>query len=150
MGRPREIALPTYQEFLARTVLLANGCRIPVGIKTRKPLPTVHGYSRVTILGRGRLAHRLCWELANGPVPDGLDLDHLCRNRACCEVSHLEPVTRQVNLLRGETIAARNAARTHCPAEHEYTPENTQMKDGTRQCRQCDRDRHRIKPRRSK
>ncbi len=146
MGRPKKTSLPTYDEFLSRTILLASGCRIPVGIKTRRPLPTTFGYSRVTVLGRRHQAHRLCWELANGDVPAGLDLDHLCRNRACCEVSHLEPVTRQVNLLRGETITARHAAKTHCPKGHEYTAENTQMKRGTRQCRECDRIRHRVKP----
>src|SRR3990172_6824393 len=54
-------------------------------------------------------------ELAVGPIPDGLQLDHLCRNRACIESTHLEPVTNQVNLLRGNTIAAANLGKTHCP-----------------------------------
>ena len=84
--------------------------------------------------------HRVIWTAERGPIPAGLDIDHLCRTRACCNPDHLEPVTRQVNLLRGETTTAARAAITHCPRGHEYTPENTRTsKLGQRECRECRR-----------
>jgi hypothetical protein len=89
------------------------------------------------------LAHRVAYEASNGPIPDGLVIDHLCRNRACVNPSHLEPVTLRTNLLRGETIPATNAAKTHCIHGHEFTPENTRVKTRTdsphlrRICQQC-------------
>jgi hypothetical protein len=83
-------------------------------------------------------AHRLSYELLVGPVPEGLVLDHLCRNRACCRPDHLEPVSRGENVLRGDTIAARKAAQTECTHGHEYTPSNTgRQSNGTRYCRKC-------------
>lgn len=90
-----------------------------------------------------RKAHRVIYETLVGPVPDGLQLDHLCRNRACTNTAHLEPVTARENSMRGETIAAANAAKTHCPVGHEYTPDNTmRSKLGKRQCRRCHREWH--------
>lgn len=99
-------------------------------------------------LGVHRLvnAHRWAYEQANGPVPDGLHLDHLCRNRHCVRPSHLEPVTCRENLLRGETLNAENVKKTHCPSGHEYSAENTAIStDGRRRCRACDRIRMRTK-----
>jgi hypothetical protein len=88
-------------------------------------------------------AHRIAYELTNGPIPDGLQIDHLCRNRLCVNPTHLEVVTQRENLLRGETIPARRAAQTHCVNGHEFTPENTyrRKEDGVRQCRACNRER---------
>jgi hypothetical protein len=68
------------------------------------------GYGRVLTPDGHRPAHRLAYELAVGPIPDGLVIDHLCRTPGCINPDHLEPVTRRENTLRGETIAARNAA----------------------------------------
>lgn len=88
--------------------------------------------------GGTKRAHRVAYEELVGPIPDGLVVDHLCRNRACVNPLHLEPVTNRVNLLRGDTAAARNAAKTHCPQGHEYTDANTQRKsNGARICRTC-------------
>lgn len=95
--------------------------------------------------GRGEYVHRLQYERYVGPIPDGLQLDHLCRVRHCVNPAHLEPVTSRENSMRSSiTIAARNAAKTHCPRNHEYTPENTYVdrkRGGGRQCRACTLDR---------
>jgi len=98
------------------------------------------GYAYLGVDGRkgGKfLVHRLLYELVIGPIPDGKELDHLCRNRWCVRPDHQEPVTRQVHVSRGQTIAARNAAVTHCPRGHPYDIFNTYMNHGSRQCRKC-------------
>jgi hypothetical protein len=100
----------------------------------------VDGYARVSVGGRLRSAHRTSYEVHVGPIPEGLQIDHLCRVRHCVNPEHLEPVTAQTNTRRGQTIAAKHAATTHCPQGHEYTPENTySSKRGERDCRQCRR-----------
>jgi hypothetical protein len=87
-----------------------------------------------------RRAARVVYELWRSPIPEGLQIDHLCRNRGCVNPWHLEPVTQRENMLRGDTFAARHAAKTHCPRGHEYTLENTyRSKRGQRECRHCGR-----------
>lgn len=89
---------------------------------------------------RKQKAYRVAYEWARGPVPTGLELDHLCEVRECVNPAHLEAVPHRVNTLRGNTVAAKNALKTHCPAGHEYSEENTyQYSDGRRQCRICRR-----------
>lgn len=101
------------------------------------------GYGQVKIGGRQFGAHRVAYELAVGPIPDGLQIDHLCRNRACVNPSHMEAVTQQVNLARGDA-GLHNAIKTHCPAGHPYDDENTVIvADGRRRCRACRRARGR-------
>lgn len=91
-----------------------------------------------------RPAHRVTYELLVGPIPDGLHIDHLCRVRHCVNPDHLEPVTQAENNRRA------GAAKTHCPRDHEYTPENTYNKNGSRMCRTCHRDRSREAYRRKR
>ena len=84
------------------------------------------------------LAHRIVYEALVGPIPEGMVLDHLCRNRPCASPAHLEPVDSRTNTLRGEGPTAKHAIKTHCPRGREHTPENTySYKRGGRQCRTC-------------
>ena len=91
--------------------------------------------------GKNVRAHRYAYEQIRGLIPPGLDIDHLCRNRWCVNPWHLEIVTRRTNLLRGDTLAAGEADRTHCPSGHPYDEENTYHYRGLRYCRAC-RKRH--------
>lgn len=105
-----------------------------------------------------RGVHRVVYMALVGPIPAGFDLDHICHDpgvcrpaaakdcphRRCCNPAHLEPVDRQTNLLRGGTVAAERAARTHCPRGHPYDETNTRRdKLGRRSCRTCTRERNR-------
>lgn len=93
--------------------------------------------------GRVRRAHKVAFEWASGPVPDGLVLDHLCRVTLCVNPDHLEPVTQRENILRGGAPTALNALKTHCPQGHAYTSENTRVqRTGGRVCRTCERSHH--------
>lgn len=98
-----------------------------------------NGYGTFKIRNTDPLyAHRISYEAIVGPIPDGLHIDHLCRNRGCVNPAHMEPVTSKVNNLRGESIAAKNARKTHCHRGHEFTPENTWLRVGKRgPCREC-------------
>lgn len=82
-------------------------------------------------------AHRVSYELFVGPIPDGLVIDHLCRNRACVRPDHMEPVTAGVNALRGDTVTAANSAKTHCERGHPFDDANTIRIGRTRRCRTC-------------
>lgn len=66
-----------------------------------------HGYGHISVDGQMRTAHRIAWELTNGPIPDGMDLDHRCGNRACVNPAHLRVVTRSQNN-QHRTINQRN------------------------------------------
>lgn len=87
-------------------------------------------------------AHRWAWEQVNGPIADGLHCDHLCRTRNCVNPKHLELVTIAENIRRGET-GKHNKIKTHCPHGHEYTPENTAIYAGRRNCKTCIKNRNR-------
>lgn len=106
--------------------------------------PTVHnGYGRLQLSMAGgkrtRIrAHRLAYELARGPIPAGMEVDHLCRNRRCCNPDHMEIVTREENIARGMAPHMVNARKTHCKRGHEFTAENTRINTkGQRVCRAC-------------
>lgn len=103
-----------------------------------------HGYGRMKIDGRYQPTHRVAYELLVGPIPNGLVIDHLCRNRACLNPAHVEPVANAENVLRGVGPTARNASKTHCVNGHEFTVETTIIRGsgpraGRRACRTCKR-----------
>lgn len=102
------------------------------------------GYGRASWNGRLWLTHRLVYTLLIGEIPAGLELDHLCKNKPCCNPEHLEPVNRSENIRRGPQggiTAARERAKTACPAGHPYDEANTYWTlRGHRQCRLCKRN----------
>lgn len=110
-----------------------------------KAAKTPKGYGQFNIDKVVLRAHRVAYELVVGPIPDGLTIDHLCRNPSCVNPDHLEPVTNRENTLRGSNFIAQHAKKTHCPHGHEYTEENTYRKPrGGRECLTCKRRRRRI------
>lgn len=124
------------ERFIEKTEALDNGCiewTAYVG---------ENGYGRFYVDGRGALAHRWSYQFHVGPIPDGLVIDHLCRNTRCVNPDHLEPVTNAENVLRGMgplAAAARGQAVTHCPDGHPYDEANTYVGGHGRTCLTCKR-----------
>lgn len=96
------------------------------------------GYGRFHIAGGERLAHRASYEITHGAIPAGMVIDHVCRNRACVNPSHLRVVTARTNTLENSLApSALNAAKTHCVRGHELIDRTTAAKAGWRYCKKC-------------
>ena len=108
------VGQPTKEEaFWLKAVKMESGCWLWTRCMVR-------GYGHLTWNHESWLAHRLAYTLARGPIPNGLQLDHLCRVPACINPDHLEPVTNQENTRRGDNFTAVHARKTHCPRGHVY------------------------------
>lgn len=96
------------------------------------------GYGMFWLDGRSRLAHRVSYEHYVGPIPDGLVIDHLCRNRKCVNPRHLEPVENGENIRRGISPSAENLRRERCVRDHPLEGDNLIINpNGRRSCREC-------------
>lgn len=108
------------------------------------------GYGRIGIEKKTFRVHRVAWEMVRGPIPEGMVIDHLCRNKKCCDPEHLEVVTQKENVRRGNS-GKRNAEKTHCIHGHPFDEVNTYVsKTGSRQCLACTKARNREYARRKK
>jgi hypothetical protein len=101
-----------------------------------------NGYGLVRLNKKTCSTHRILYEYYKGPIPEGLDIDHLCRVRNCVNPGHLEAVTTRVNILRGETIPSKHLSKTHCANGHPFTKENTYNRPNKsgfvgRRCKTC-------------
>jgi len=101
------------------------------------------GYGHLNVDGRAIGAHRASYMAFTGPIPEGMVIDHLCRNRACVNPEHLEAVPHEVNVQRG----ASSNPHTHCNKGHEFTPENTRV---VQVCITCDHDARERRARRKR
>ena len=100
------------------------------------PSTDSHGYARAYVGRRAVRPYRLAYEVLIGPIPTGLEPDHLCRNRACYNPWHLEWVTHQENCRRAGTL---RPLKDRCPSGHFMSPENTYTWRGEHRCVQCNR-----------
>lgn len=129
-----EAPLTVVERLAKRFVIEPSGCWSWTGHRDS------WGYGVFSVRGAGRRAHRVVWELTKGKVDVTLQIDHLCRNRACVNPEHLELVTARVNALRSHMF---RTLKTHCKRGHEFTPENScwrwseYYKSRQRTCRAC-------------
>lgn len=128
-----------FERFHERIVISGDGCWLWTGATDG------HGYGAINVEGRARKAYTVAYTLLVGPIPEGLQLDHLCRVRACCNPAHLEPVTSKENARRG----LNGVLNVACPHGHPYDEANTYYAPGNggKRCRECNRERGRARTR---
>ena len=141
---PEQLAALAIQ-IRSKVTITESGCMV-------YPTKNADGYARITVRSEKTKSgyttvrpSRVMYEVEVGPIPDGLELDHVkargCTSTACCNPEHLEPVTGRENKLRGDTVLAANLAKTHCPQDHPYDEVNTYVSStGARLCRACHRE----------
>lgn len=142
-GPAELLVLPWPDNLLKRLLPQPDGCI------WHDSVPNGEGYAVISRDDRQLKAHRAMWELMNGPIPDGMTLDHTCHDpslcdlkgecphRRCVNVEHLEVVDAVENVSRGGSFSSVNAAKTHCKRGHEFTPENTGRSGKGRYCKIC-------------
>lgn len=129
--------LPLPERLLTRREITDSGCWLST-YKSINP----GGYRKITVGDRHLLVHRAAYELWVRPIPDGLTIDHLCRQPRCFNPAHLQAVTMRENLIRGHGTWASNVRKTHCPQGHPYDEANTYRNpSGSRVYRECKRAR---------
>jgi DNA-binding transcriptional regulator YiaG len=129
-GVPRsKRGAPLDERLRLHLVEAPSGCWIWLGAKTGE-------YGRITVNGKCLWAHRVSYETFVGPIPAGLEIDHLCRRPGCINPRHLQAVTPSVNVLRGTSPGARARRRDKCVSGHAYA-EFGVMRSGRRICRAC-------------
>ncbi len=135
--RPHTLPVVKYRIVTCLVPNLVGPCHVYLGGKNPK------GYGQIWVCGRLQGVHRYVWELANGKLEEGKEIDHICRVRACCNVLHLRAVTHKTNLLENsETFAAKNKAKTQCIRGHPFDSTNTgRTCRGGRRCLTCHRER---------
>lgn len=140
-----------YDRFIEKVEMVTeSGCWIWVGCcdsngygNLSKGVKVVEGYRK------NYYAHRVAYELYKGSIPEGLDIDHLCRVRCCVNPDHLEAVCRKENVMRGNSPSNFNSIKMHCIRGHRLEGDNLFFDcDGYRQCRTCSRMRKRLEKRR--
>lgn len=135
-GRPPK---PAIERFTRQTRRVESGCIEWTGRIDR------YGYGQFLPAGgrkaRNMGAHRWSYEHFKGAIPEGFQIDHLCRNRKCVNPNHLEAVTPRVNVMRSLGPASLNAKKTHCIHGHPFSEENTDLRNGRRVCKTCRRAR---------
>ncbi len=131
MLKQRLSAEQRFEQYVQKSYL-PNQCWVWVGVQD------YNGYGRFFYNRKNDRAHRVSYQLYVGPIPDGMTIDHLCRNRRCVNPTHLEVVSLRENILRGLGIPAINARKTHCKNGHEFNKINTYYyRNGGRACRIC-------------
>lgn len=105
-----------------------NGCFVWTAAKIGD------GYGRISVNNQNKLAHRVAYGEVIGEIPDGLTVDHLCRNKSCINPMHMELVTLKENIQRRPQW---QSLKTHCKNGHEFTDTNTYKYSGFRYCKQC-------------
>ena len=128
MRRPGERASTLDQRFSTKFIVIASGCWQWIGFVNED------GYGAFRGEGGTEGAHRWAYRRFKGPIPEGYEVDHLCRFRACVNPDHLDAVTKRDNVIRGTSFAAVNASKTDCPNGHPLSAGS-----GQRVCRVCRR-----------
>jgi hypothetical protein len=134
---------PLAVRLFARIVVSPSGCWL------FGPAIEKGWYGKIWDGERAANTHAIVWSWLRGPVPEGRELDHLCRNRPCCNPDHMEPVTHKENCMRGLLPIIgrlRRFTQTHCKRGHEFNSENTRFEKKQRVCLICKRERDRMYP----
>lgn len=119
---PHNKRLTSLEDFIVDNIIMTESCWIWTGLKHSA------GYGCFGWNNKLLYSHRVSYEIYRGKIPKNTELDHLCRNRICCNPYHLELVTHKENVLRGESLSAKNKKKTHCKHGHKFTKENTYVR----------------------